>query len=89
MILSPRSILRAFSFQAVSFPLRRLGLLCGHFRSSERLSSKGRLCNPIYEDETITETSVRTVSLPPELCTLLKDYKKEQEETSQDFEFLP
>lgn len=37
----------------------------------------------IYEDETKTETSVRTVSLPPELCTLLKDYKKEQEETSQ------
>ena len=35
----------------------------------------------IYEDETKTEASVRTVSLPPELCTLLKDYKKEQEET--------
>jgi len=36
----------------------------------------------LYEDETKTETSVRTVSLPPELCTLLKAHKLEQEETA-------
>lgn len=38
--------------------------------------------NGVYEDETKTETSVRTVSLPEQLCTLLKAHKLEQDETA-------